>query len=801
MFNSRNNNHRFYQGSAMKCPVACIRWMAILCLSASSAWAVGETAVITLAFPPGARSTGLGETFTGIADNPEATFYNVAGLGQSPLANSWKVHATPDNAHLTAVASKSRKDFGKKERVWVGTTNGLLRYDGKTWETYDSYMIQDGDDLRGITEKYLNIEDDALLQNAVRTLRRTNKIDANRTALIASILTPALKDSTGAERDARCETLTSAILALEKTDRNSTKIFGIIASKVDSTQADSISEKLVKVFEIDDIEFNELVELKIPFGIAISDSVTALVIDKSERLWIGTGSGLWSYDGISWNRFTTLDGLPSNVINSIALSPSDEILVGTDRGVGFLTEGQWKSFGTADGLPDDNITSVTFAGSDIVYAGTAHGLAMRKNKIWTVLDTTDGLLSRSVFALLYDSERTLWIGGQEGVTMFTETSWKRYRFPESRVSSLAEYSPGQVWIGTNKGAIAYQKGRAKTNADGSLGENLPSWKVFHSKNALKGNNVTGITVHGKDVWVVTDEAVNQYDRADVQVHFMWEPVLPVFGLKDLWHMYISAILPTHEWGTVGLTFNYLALGLNDRYNESGELVGKMRSWEGVFGLCYGLPIKEDLSFGLHAKFINSALAPGFGANGEGVGQTFAVDAAILKRNLFIKNLSLGFQVANMGPSISYISREADPIPFNLRVGLAYQIVQTPVHELLIAADADREFAHRSVGATKPDPFFKALFTDVFVRDSAETWTQQGREVAGEVIGHFGIEYWYVHFIAARLGYMYDNAGSRSEISFGIGLQYGNLAFDWSYISGKNSIARDRQWRTALIVKI
>ena len=43
----------------------------LLCLHArfqSAEAGVGESAVITLAFPPGARATGTGEAFTGLAD-------------------------------------------------------------------------------------------------------------------------------------------------------------------------------------------------------------------------------------------------------------------------------------------------------------------------------------------------------------------------------------------------------------------------------------------------------------------------------------------------------------------------------------------------------------------------------------------------------------------------------------------------------------------------------------------------------------------------------------------------------------
>ena len=42
-------------------------------------------------------------------------------------------------------------------------------------------------------------------------------------------------------------------------------------------------------------------------------------VDGQERVWIGTtGGGIAVYDGISWTRYTTSSGLPSNTVNAIA---------------------------------------------------------------------------------------------------------------------------------------------------------------------------------------------------------------------------------------------------------------------------------------------------------------------------------------------------------------------------------------------------------------------------------------------------------------------------------------------------
>jgi hypothetical protein len=208
-------------------------------------------------------------------------------------------------------------------------------------------------------------------------------------------------------------------------------------------------------------------------------------------------------------------------------------------------------------------------------------------------------------------------------------------------------------------------------------------------------------------------------------------------------------------------------------------------------LSYGLQIRENFSFGLNLKYAHSALAPGIGEGDEGIGRTFAIDASILKRHLFVKNLNLGFSVLNMGPPVFYISEdEADPIPFTLRLGLAYTILQTPVISLMTALDIDREIVYNEP-YKDPSPFWVALFKGLN--------DEPMRQELEEIIGHWGIEFWYAYFIGLRMGVMIDEAGSRRELSIGMGLRYGNFNIDWSYIhSPRWSQARDGQWRFSFI---
>ena len=779
---------------------------------ASSVFAIGQSAVITLVFPPGARATGLGEAFVGLADDANATFFNPAGLGQAPLANSWKAFKIGGGEKFTAVASKRKKDFSR-EKIWVGTEKGVMMFDGNAWTSYEKYLIQPDDNLQHIAKKYLPVDNDEIIRKAVIALKKANGIEEKKTYALEGYLRKEISDSLLKQKNYTIEQLAYGILDLPKSDRNATKIYALIASKVDSLKASAMSDEIDKLIQINDVTFESLVELKVPFSIAIDDSVTALAVDSSEKVWIGTPRGLWRYDGTVWNIFTVADGLPSNTITSLAIGGEGNVAAGTDFGLCLYNDGKWTSFGKEAGGPSSAITAIAFGRPGEIYLGTTHGLVVKKDSVWSALDSSAGLLNNHITALLFDSQNKLWIGGQNGVTIYDEKSWKRYKFPESTVSSIAENDAGIIWIGTNKGAISYKTGTTKVDKSGKNLESVPEWKTFHSKNALKGDDVQGISVHGNDVWIATKEAVNEYAFAEKQTLFFYEQLLPAFKIADLWHIYWALVWPTEDWGTLGLTINYINFGINEWTNELGAVIGRARSWEGVFGLSYGISLMQDFSLGLNIKYAYSALAPGFGPGNEGVGQTFAVDEALLKRNFLVKDLDLGFNLQNMGPSIFYISQqERDPIPFTIKLGAAYHAVQTPIHNVTLLLDLNREVVKNYLDKP-PDPFWVAVYTDLIHDTTQLSDTTRSRFISEleEVNLNAGIEYWYANFLALRIGHLFDYIGKRFELTLGLGLKYGNINFDWSFIhspegfmkgivlEGSNG-SRNGQWRASLLLK-
>ena len=696
---------------------------AVTLIAFQLAFGPGQSAVPTLIFPPGARATGLGEAFVGLSDDANATFFNPAGLGLAPLANSWQSFFKEDTLHWVALTAKRNMVFAAKPTVWAATPNSLWRFDGKVWKDYESYLMEQNDNVEKVVGKFIDDDDKDRLEAVIDSVKHFNRIDEEK-----------------------------------------------------------------------DEEY--LVEIKIPFKLGINGRITALVMDKSDRLFVGTLSGLRRYDGASWKTFTSFDGMVGNHVTSLCVTP-DAVWVGTDRGLSCYKDSEWKNYTVEKShLPSNMITAVAVSGAT-VWVGTDSGLVKIEDGQLKVFSKSDGLLENKIKSLAVDNENVLWVAHPKGVTSFTGKKWKKFNFKDNKVFCVGTDKEDLVWVGTQKGVLRYFKGKPYINKKGKRAFKDPEWKHFHSKNALVGNRVVSVAFQGRDVWVVTDKAINKYDRADRQALFSHEQLLPRFNFPDLYHSFFAITWPAEEWGTFGLFVNFISFGEIRWRDPLGRKVGDFYSWEIVGSLCYGMQLMDKLGLGINAKIVYSPLAPGVYTGNqkeEGIGETFAVDLAVLKRDL-LPGLDFGFHLQNMGPPIVYVDKnQSDPIPFNVKTGAAYHLLGTPLHQVTLLFDANRELVKPHLG-TRPDPWYKAIYTSL----NDEPW----RRELEQVILNSGVEYCYSNFITGRIGNLYDPDGSRRELTFGLGVEYGNLQIDWSYITqpwDEASPARVGQQRYSVLFK-
>jgi hypothetical protein len=290
-----------------------------------------------------------------------------------------------------------------------------------------------------------------------------------------------------------------------------------------------------------------------------------------------------------------------------------------------------------------------------------------------------------------------------------------------------------------------------------------------------------------------------------EVSITHAPWLPQFQMSDLFYDYISARYNIEEiGGTVGANITYLNLGKFVKTSSQGpEPIGEFRGYEYAVALGYGTKITEDLGIGINLRFIHSHLSD-FGTEqeqGSGIASTVSGDIALLfkPRTLVLPlvgdlggGLGIGMNLSNLGPKLTYIdAAQADPIPTNLRLGIALGVIRSQYNNLTWTVDFSRLLVRRYDSTQAPDPFYKAIFT---------AWGDNGLK---KVIVGTGLEYWYGEpkLFALRWGYFYEDPqfGNRKFMTFGAGLRYDMYGLDFSYISAPETSPLANTVRFSLLI--
>jgi hypothetical protein len=284
------------------------------------------------------------------------------------------------------------------------------------------------------------------------------------------------------------------------------------------------------------------------------------------------------------------------------------------------------------------------------------------------------------------------------------------------------------------------------------------------------------------------------DGSEVSItHANW---LPQFQQADLFYDYLNYRQRIDDiGGTIGASVTYLNLGEFIRTGSGGpDEIGRFKAFELAITGGYSTAIFEELALGLNLRYIHSSLSP-IGTEqeqGEGVASTVSVDIATMYRPGAIPGLSMGLNLSNIGPKVTYIDADqADPLPTNLRLGFGYKVLKDEYNELTASLDFSRLLVNRdSTGAS--DPVYEAIFS---------SWGDGSGVKKINLSG--GLEYWYgvPRLLALRVGYFYEDPsfGNRKFLTFGAGIRYDIYGFDFSYISAEQNHPLSDTIRFSLLI--
>jgi diguanylate cyclase (GGDEF)-like protein len=131
--------------------------------------------------------------------------------------------------------------------------------------------------------------------------------------------------------------------------------------------------------------------------------------DALGRIWTNGPQGLIWTDGQETGQIGPREGLPQGGAMLLAVDRQGSVWIGGEGCHKLLGDGLWTGWTRRQGLPADVVWSVTRTGDGLLWAGTSAGLAVGEERGWNLLPGTQG---NQIMAFAEDSVGNLWVGHQ-----------------------------------------------------------------------------------------------------------------------------------------------------------------------------------------------------------------------------------------------------------------------------------------------------------------------------------------------------------------------------------------------------
>jgi ligand-binding sensor domain-containing protein/signal transduction histidine kinase len=241
----------------------------------------------------------------------------------------------------------------------------------------------------------------------------------------------------------------------------------------------------------------------------IGGSIQALFEDAEGALWIATPYGLGKLKDDKSSNYTVRDGLASNSVRSIQQDQAGRLWFGTLGGLTSFDGERFTNYTTRDGLPNDRIISLHAEKDGSLIIGTAGGLCRFSGQSFSGFNSADGLSTSTILALLEDLEGNLWVGTESGgLSLLKDTKFTTYTtrngLSNDLVKSIHQDGTGKTWIGTDGGGLNMLK-------DGKV-------TVYTTRDGLSSNVVAALCSDASgNLWAGTPEGLNRFSQGKFTV--------------------------------------------------------------------------------------------------------------------------------------------------------------------------------------------------------------------------------------------------------------------------------------------
>ena len=431
--------------------------------------------------------------------------------------------------------------------IWVSSFNGLLRFDGNTFDIFNSDIISDiksngfsviNEDASG--NLYFGTLTSGLIKYDGKSFS-LYKIDSSFSKSITAIsidsdsniwvgaqnsglytLNPDSKQFTSKEEKLLENTSVTSILESEQGD-----LWIVTANKGIFVNSSGQLTKLPPL----DMQINDVREHKGEIYIGSSKGVYKYINDSWKlvmgtdgyfvndidhdslgNLWVATETGLIRISNSGRAEYLTEEnGLPSRQISSLLFDSEDNIWLATKRGgLAVLRKSNFINISTENGLSSSFVNTISQLKGGTMAIGNDNGTVdlMQFDEI-SQMQLKTSLTNVSIKDILQDKQENLWIATYRGIIKVNKQGEQLFTTSDGMLSNsprcMFEDKSGNIWIVANDGGILMIRpdGSKKTySTDNGLSDNY----VFCIDQLPNGDIIAG-TYHGGLNIISTDDKI------------------------------------------------------------------------------------------------------------------------------------------------------------------------------------------------------------------------------------------------------------------------------------------------------
>jgi diguanylate cyclase (GGDEF)-like protein len=445
--------------------------------------------------------------------------------------------------------------------LWLGTEEGLVRFDGTAFEVYNRRLV------RGLPSDYIG----ALLADHDGSLWIGT--DSGLTHYTGFATSGTATGGLGQE---------GTFVSFAARDGLAGDIVTSLAQTADGALWVGTNRGLNR------IKNGKIEAWKKKDGLA-DDEVQALATDLKGALWIGTTRGLSQFDGAHFRNWTASDGFPAGSISAIALDSDGSIwaaprsyglvqirdgrvfkilqlkgrlrqvnallhdrdgtlwLAFDRRGLGRIVQNRLSLYDAAHGLPSNRSTRALFADREgNIWAGLLDaGVVQFRDGKFATFGKPEGLAGNYIGNILQDHDGSMWIGSDSnGLNHLLANGrveiWDHLKgIPDQAIFSIAQSRNGTLWTGFRNGFLArIRNGNVTTFDDPQAPETSLNalmedrtgnlWVGFYGKGVARfdGRKFHHVTTNGRiseivqsidgTIWAASDgDGVERIDQDHV----------------------------------------------------------------------------------------------------------------------------------------------------------------------------------------------------------------------------------------------------------------------------------------------